>query len=243
TTVFAIGALTVITWPKLAHESLNGDGSEAYEIARSLESHPLPRWDMQRWEGPGRFGTPAGNPFLTNAYLAWSGMAILGRGELAARLPLIPALVIVTVVAGGLVSRTGRSGWAYLVAVSSVYLLWNAYYVGYEPTFTDLAEPAATDTLMIALWLAGFAEIVAGATWIGVGSRLLGAFGLFSAPARAGAGCPRRRARCCRPPSSISRSRSSAATRTFITSRRSRSCSRRRLFKPRARGRGPRPPR
>lgn len=182
TTVFAIVALTVITWPKLAHESLNGDGSEAYEIARSLESHPLPRWDMERWEGPGRFGTPAVNPFLTNAYLAWSGMAILGRGELAARLPLIPALVIVTVVAGGLVSRTGRSGWAYLVAVSSVYLLWNAYYVGYEPTFTDLAEPAATDTLMIALWLAGFAEIVAGATWIGVGSLLLAAFVLYSAP-------------------------------------------------------------
>ena len=181
TTVFAIVALTVmvaltvILWPKLEREGLNGDGTEAYEIARSLESHPLPRWDLERWEGPGAFGTPAVNPFLTNAYLAWSGMAILGRGELAARLPLIPAIVIATVVAGGLAPRPGRSVWAYLVAVAGVYLLWNAYYVGYEPTFTDLAEPAATDTIMVALWLAGFAEIAAGATWIGVGSLFLAA--------------------------------------------------------------------
>src|SRR6185503_17188072 len=64
-TVVAIVALTVICWPKLAHEGLNGDGTEAYEIARSLESHPLPHWDMERWEGPGRFGTPAVNPFVT----------------------------------------------------------------------------------------------------------------------------------------------------------------------------------
>ena len=177
-----LAIVTLTVWPKLEREGLNGDGTEAYEIARSLESHPLPRWDMERWEGPGRFGTPAVNPFLTNAYLVWSGMAILGRGELAARLPLIPALVIAAVVAGGLASRPGRSGWAYLAAVSGVYLLWNAYYVGYEPTFTDLAEPAATDTLMVALWLAGFAEIAAGTAWIGVGSLLLAAFVLYSAP-------------------------------------------------------------
>src|SRR5262249_46587948 len=62
-------ALRGLVWPKRAREGFNGDGTEAYEIARSLESHPLPRWDMERWEGPGRFGPPAVNPFLTNAYL------------------------------------------------------------------------------------------------------------------------------------------------------------------------------
>jgi hypothetical protein len=181
-TVLAIVALTVISWPKLSREGLNGDGTEAYEIARSLESHPLPRWDLERWEGPGRFGTPAVNPFLTNAYLAWSTMAVMGRGEPAARLPLVPAVVIAAVVAGGLALAPRRSGWFYLAAVSALYVLWNAYYVGYEPTFTDLAEPAATDTLMVALWLAGFAEIAAGALWIGVGSLWLAAFVLYSAP-------------------------------------------------------------
>jgi hypothetical protein len=180
--VLAIVALTLVSWPKLAHEGLNGDGTEAYEIARSLESHALPRWDLERWDGPGRFGTPAVNPFLTNAYLTWAHMTVLGRGELAARLPLLPALVIVAAVAGGLVSRPGRSGWTYVAAVSALYLLWNAYYVGYEPTFTDLAEPAATDTLMTALWLAGFAEIAAGAAWIGVSSFVLASGILYSAP-------------------------------------------------------------
>jgi len=180
--LLAIVALTVMSWPKLAREGLNGDGTEAYELARSLEAHPVPRWDLERWDGPGRFGTPAVNPFLTNSYLVWAGMAVMGRGELAARLPLVPAVVIAAVVAGGLVPRPRRSGWAYLAAISGLYVLWNAYYVGYEPPFTDLAEPAATDTLMIALWLAGFSEVVRGAEWLGVGSLLLAAGVLYSAP-------------------------------------------------------------
>jgi hypothetical protein len=184
--LLAIVALTVMTWPKLAREGLNGDGTEAYELARSLEAHAVPRWDLERWEGPGRFGTPAVNPFLTNSYLVWAGMAVMGRGELAARLPLVPAVVIATVVAGGLVPRPRRSGWAYLAAIAGLYVLWNAYYVGYEPPFTDLAEPAATDTLMIALWLAGFSEVVAGAEALGVGFLLLASGVLYSAPVLTG---------------------------------------------------------
>ena len=178
--LLAMVALTGM--PKLAREGLNGDGTEAYEIARSLEAHPVPRWDLERWDGPGRFGTPAVNPFLTNAYLTWAGMAVMGRGELAARLPFVPALVIATVLAGGLASRPGRSGWAYLSAVAGLYVLWNAYYVGYEPPFTDLAEPAATDTLMVALWLAGFTEVAAGAEWLGASWLVLAAGILYSAP-------------------------------------------------------------
>lgn len=180
--LLAIVALTGIMFPKLAHEGLNGDGTEAYELARSLEAHPVPRWDLERWDGPGRFGAPAVNPFLTNSYLVWTGMALMGRGELAARLPLVPAVVIAAMLAGALASRPGRSGWGYLLAVAGLYVLWNAYYVGYEPPFTDLAEPAATDTLMVALWLAGFAEILAGAEWVGVGSLVLAGFVLYSAP-------------------------------------------------------------
>jgi hypothetical protein len=138
------------------------------------------------------------NPFLTNAYLTWAEMAVMGRGELAARLPFVPALVIALVLAGGLASRPGRSGWAYLSAVGALYLLWNAYYVGYEPPFTDLAEPAATDTLMVALWLAGFTEVAAGAEWLGVSWLVLAAGVLYSAPvltvpALAGLGAQSRR--------------------------------------------------
>ena len=45
--------LTFALWPKLAHEGLNGDGTEAYELARSLGQNRLPRWDLERWAPPG----------------------------------------------------------------------------------------------------------------------------------------------------------------------------------------------
>jgi hypothetical protein len=183
----ALGALTLVLWPKLQHEGLNGDGTEAYELARSLHQHPLPYWDLERAESPGRFGTPAVNPFLTNSALVAAGMRVLGRGELSARLPLLPALVIATAVATTLATRAGAwgvgpTGWVYSGAVSATFLLWNAYYVGYELPFTDLAEPAVTDMLMIALWLAGFAEVAAGIAALGLGFLLLAAGILYSAP-------------------------------------------------------------
>lgn len=172
--------LTAVLWEKLAREGMNGDGTEAYELARSLGAHALPRWDVERPEGPGRFGTPAVNPFLTNSYLGAAGMAILGRGELAVRLPLVPGLVIAAFLAGA--GARGASARAYVAAVAAVYLLWNAYYVGYEPAFADLAEPAATDTLMTAVWLAGFGEVVTGSVPLGVVFLLLASGVLYSAP-------------------------------------------------------------
>ena len=178
-----LAGLLAMLWPKLVIEGMNGDGTEAYELARSLDRHPLPRWDLERWEEPGRFGTPAVNPFLTNSYLVTSKLALLGRGELAARLPLLPALLVCVALAGSLGrSRMNRSGLAFLALLAAVYLLWNAYYVGYEPPFTDLAEPAATDTLMTALWLTGFAEVAAGSVGLGVALLLLASGVLYSAP-------------------------------------------------------------
>jgi hypothetical protein len=177
-----MAALTLLLWPKLAHEAMNGDGTEAYELARSLDAHPAPYWDLERWEPPGRFGTPAVNPFLANSYLVHAEMAVLGHGELAPRVPLVIALVVVALVAGGLATGARPSGWIYMGVVTALYLLWNAYYVGYEPPFTDLAEPAATDTFMTALFLAGFGEIAAGAVALGVFGLVLSAFVLYSAP-------------------------------------------------------------
>jgi hypothetical protein len=176
-----VAALAALLWPKLALESLNGDGTEAYELARSLLDHPLPYWDLERAQEPGGFGTPAVNPFLTNSYLAAALMRLLGRGELAARLPLLPALVVGAALAVGLAGRPGRAGFAYVACVTGALLVWNAYFVGYEPFFTDLAEPAATDFLMIALWLAAFTEIAAGATAFGVAFLLLACGILYSA--------------------------------------------------------------
>jgi hypothetical protein len=176
-------ALTGVFWGKLRHEGMNGDGTESYELARSLETHALPHWDLERWEPPGRFGIPLVNPFVTNSYLVRAGMTLAGRGEIAARMPLIPALVLAGLLAAaGLGKPTRGVAWVYVGSVLAVYCLWNAYYVGYEPAFTDLAEPAATDTLMVALWLAGFVEVARGRLWIGLAALVLSAGVLYSSP-------------------------------------------------------------
>ncbi len=175
-------ALTALLWGKLHSEGMNGDGTEAYELARSLDAHPAPYWDLERWEGPGRFGTPAVNPFLTNSFLVNAEMALLGRGELAARLAFGPMAVLCGVLAASRLARTGASGALHAAAVTAVFVVWNAYYVGYEPPFTDLAEPAFTDTFMTALCLAGFGELAAGSTVLGVAFLVLASGVLYSAP-------------------------------------------------------------
>lgn len=175
-------ALSGLLWGKLHREAMNGDGTEAYELARSLDSHPAPYWDLERWEGPGKFGTPAVNPFVTNSFLVNAQMALLGRGELAARLPLVPVAVLCGVLGAGRLLRASGSGAAYAAVASVLFLLWNSYYVGYEPPFTDLAEPAFTDTFMTALWLAGFGEVAAGSTFFGIAFLVLASGVLYSAP-------------------------------------------------------------
>ena len=158
-----MGLLTIALWPKLAYEGLNGDGTEAYELARSLSAHPLPRWDLEASDGPGRFGTPMVNPFVTHAYLVSALMSVLGQGELAGRMPIVTGAVLCASLAFGLGRGSGPSGALYVAAVTALHLLWNAYYVGYEPAFSDLAEPGGTDLLMTALWMAGFWEATRGA--------------------------------------------------------------------------------
>jgi hypothetical protein len=178
----AIAVLTVILWPKLAHEALNGDGTEAYELARSLDAHRAPHWDLERSEGPGSFGVPVVNPFLTNSSLTSAAMIVLGRGELAARVAYVPALVVAALLALPRTPRATASAWIYVAALTALYALWSAYWVGYEPAVTDLAEPAATDTLATALLLAGLSEVLAGSTGFGIAFLLLASGILYSAP-------------------------------------------------------------
>lgn len=183
--LLAMAVVAGLSWPKLAREGLNGDGTEAYELARSLEAHALPYWDLERAEPPGRFGTPVVNPFVTSSFLTAAEMRLLGAGELAARLPLVPAFVIGAAVAAGLARRVGASGALYAGGVALSWLLWNAYWVGYEPAFTDLAEPAATDMATTALFLAGAAESAIGSPVLAVAGFLLASGILYSGPALA----------------------------------------------------------
>jgi hypothetical protein len=175
--------LAALLWPKLAHEALNGDGTESYELARSLSAFALPHWDMERPEGGGRFGIPAVNPFITNSYLAGVRLSLMGTGEIAVRLTLVGALIACLAIPVSSAARAaGGPAWIYAGALTALHALWGAYYVGYERAFTDLAEPLGTDTLMTALWLAGWAELVAGSAALGVSFLFLASGVLYSAP-------------------------------------------------------------
>lgn len=181
---------TALLWPRVAREALNGDGTEAYEHARSLDHHRVQRWDLERWEGPGRFGTPAVVPMIGYAFLAHAEMTLLGRGEVALRLPALPLLALCAAQAIGLArAARGTSAWAYLAGVTAVYTLWNLYYVGYEPAYTDLAEPMGVDTATAALLLAGFSELLARSTLLGAAFLLLASGIQYSAPILATLGC------------------------------------------------------
>lgn len=185
-TVALVGA---VLWPKLAHEAMNGDGTELYELSRSLDSHPLPYWDHERSAAPGQatdtgdagFGVPITVPYFVGAYVVHGAMTLLGRGELATRLPFVWSFVLLVVVTAGLCRNRGATGWMYLAGIAGVYLLWAAHFVGYDPPF-DVAEPAGTNTLTAALWMAGITEILTASPAIGIGWMSLAAGTTWSAP-------------------------------------------------------------
>jgi hypothetical protein len=127
---------------------------------------------------------------ISYAFLAHAEMALLGRGEVALRLPFAPMLALCVAQAIGLARGVrGASAWAYLGAVASVYTLWNLYYVGYEPAYTDLAEPMGVDTATAALLLAGFGELLLRSTTLGAAFLLLASGIQYSAPILATIGC------------------------------------------------------
>jgi hypothetical protein len=161
---------------------LNGDGTEAYELARSLDRSRLPHWDLERPAPRGQYGYPAVNPSLTSSHFHHAQMVLLGHGELAARLAFPLALVLGAVLALGLSGRGGPAAIGYVAALVALSALWNAYYVGYEPAFPDLAGLPANDVFMTALWLAGALEIAAGAPAFGVAFLLLASGVLYAAP-------------------------------------------------------------
>lgn len=182
--VIAFGAVTLLTavlWPKLRYEGMNGDGTELYELTRSLERHTLPRWELEDAAPPGRFGTPITVPYLTTAHTAFAGMTILGKGELAIRVPFVLSVAVALLATMSLSQGRQGTAWMYAGAVCAVFVLWNAYYVGWEPP-RDLAEPAGTDAITSALLMAGLLEIFRGSTPLGAAFLALSWGATWSAP-------------------------------------------------------------
>lgn len=158
--------LTAVLWPRITGDGLNGDGTEASELARSLREHPLPRWEIETPSGGAAFGTPLAVPYITGAALAQVPMALVGESAVAVRvlMPICLGLLLVLVRA-----RTGplsATGWTYLALSATTYLVWATTWVSYDPPF-DIAEPAGTNLLTTLLFVLGVLECVRGSVPLG----------------------------------------------------------------------------
>jgi hypothetical protein len=129
--------------------SLNGDGTETFELARSLRAHPLPYWEL---ETEGRFGTVLVNPSLLNSQLTATLQLLLGDHESSARIAF-PLLL------GGIAWATARlagGGWGAAVlamVMSWIWSQWYTFHVGYDPFHADLANPGVPDAWFTLLLL------------------------------------------------------------------------------------------
>ena len=171
----AAAVLTGWLWPEFHDAAFSGDGMEVHELARSLDARVLPRWDLESPVPGGRFGIPVVVPFWSGAYLSHAEAAVLGRGELAARLPFASSLALAAVLSLGFVRRRGRAATAYAAAAAALFALR----IGAP---SDLASPGALDALTAAVWLAGFRELVEGAPRAGAAFLVLAGGVTYAAP-------------------------------------------------------------
>ena len=135
-------------------QCFNGDGTWAFELARSLTGHFLPYWEI---EPSGRFGTVIGNPALVNPYWTCALQLLLGEVEVATRLPFAVWWLGVFAVALWIV-RPGDAPAKWLPAIPLAMLMflatiWYTFYVGYYPYMTDLADQGVADGLFTLLLL------------------------------------------------------------------------------------------
>lgn len=147
--VFVLAAVLV---PKLFWSDLTSDGVEAFEFERSLHSTWLPSFEV----AGDRYGFYI--KFFLFSYPGHWFQQTLGFVEVGARLPfLLYGIMLIPTVALIAESGTARAltaaEEATLAAGVLLYMFVQAYTSTYEPYLTDLAEPSATDTLWILLFL------------------------------------------------------------------------------------------
>ena len=170
-----VGLLTVLLaitvfFPEQFVQCFSEDGTETYEVARSLRSHFLPYWELETWQStaarPGqpipesRMGTVVVNPSLVNSYWTCGLQTLLGDGELATRLPYWVWWLAIFAVSYRLVQpRLGKGSWLAAAGLGLTVFLISVlftFYVGYNPYMADLANPGVPDALFTLLVLLAF---------------------------------------------------------------------------------------
>lgn len=145
-----LGVVTLL--PKIFWENFNVDGIEAFEFGRSLTNHVLPYWEIQN----GIFGLYQN--FVIFAYPNHWFISIFGPFEAAVRLPLV--FFVVMLFAG--LTLLIELGSKRALSVFEEGVLWlglalftvvQVYNTNYEPFFSDMAETAAPDILLMVFFV------------------------------------------------------------------------------------------
>jgi len=138
-------------------QGLNGDGVETFQLARSLQTHFLPYWEME-WVGS--FGTDVTNPSLINSYWTCALQLLLGEGELATRLPFWIWWLGIFGVSLHMV-QSSKDEQHIRTAIPLALLtflgtLWYMLYTGWNAYMADPANPGVTDALFTLFLLMAF---------------------------------------------------------------------------------------
>jgi len=168
-----------LLFPKLMWENFNGDGYEAFEFGRSLAEHPLPHWRLNA-ELNGFFPN-----FCLFAYVNNWFTLVFGPIEAAARLPFVMYLVVLFCGVVGLAEQGTRrklaAGEELVVWLGlATFAVVTCFNISYDPFFVDIAEPTATDTLLMVCFLVALQALWRGAMgwWV-----IAASFAYLSSPA------------------------------------------------------------
>ncbi len=160
--LLAVAAAIVVFFPEQFVQCFNEDGTETYELARSLRQNLLPYWELETWdwEESGPMGTAVVNPSLVNSYWTCALQVLLGPTagpglELATRLPYWIWWSAIFAVGCRLLRAEGRSWFAAVPLALTMFLSAElfTFYVGYNAYMADLANPGVPDALFTLLLL------------------------------------------------------------------------------------------
>jgi hypothetical protein len=186
--LLAAVAAVVILFPEQFLQCFNEDGTENYELARSLRHHFLPAWELQTWKTQevAKFGSVVVNPAVIYSYWTSGLQLLLGDGELATRLSYWVWWLGIFAISCRLVQPEPR-GSGMLAAVPLALLMFLvsvlfSFYTGYNPYMADLANLGVQDALFAMLLLAGFDCVRHADRWGFISTMILATLSLYAGP-------------------------------------------------------------
>ena len=182
----AILAGIAILFPEQFTQCFNEDGTETYELARSLRDHFLPYWELETWDPipGGRMGTVVVNPSLVNSYWTCALATLLGDGEAATRLPYWIWWAGIFLVSFRQIRQTGGAWWCSVPLALLMFLVavLFTFYVGYNPYMADIANPGVPDALFTLCLLLSFDCLREKDRWGWAIAMLLASLVLYAGP-------------------------------------------------------------